>query len=168
MLPRRLQIEFSSSVQAVMDVQGTELSAADLSAIFADAYRLGDGEVRITDQHVDDQADGRVRLSLQLACEGVDLRLHGEGSGPLEAFVDGLQLASGCAIAVLDYHEHAIGSGAQARAAAYVELRIADTRTLFGVGMDANIATASMKAVVSGLLRAGVPLQKPVSNPALA
>ena len=167
-LPRRLQIEFSSSVQAVMDVQGTELCAADLWAIFADAYRLGDGEVRITDQHVDDQADGRVRLSLQLACEGVDLRLHGEGSGPLEAFVDGLQRASGCAIAVLDYHEHAIGSGAQARAAAYVELRIADTRSLFGVGMDANIATASMKAVVSGLLRAGLPLQKAVSNTALA
>jgi len=59
---------------------------------------------------------------------------------------------------VLDYHEHAIGTGAQARAAAYLELRIGDTRTLFGVGIDANIVTASMKAVLSGLQRCGVPL----------
>ena len=56
---------------------------------------------------------------------------------------------------MLDYHQHAIGTGAGARAAAYLEMRIADTRTLFGVGIDGNILTASMKAVVSGLLRSG-------------
>jgi 2-isopropylmalate synthase len=61
---------------------------------------------------------------------------------------------------VLDYHEHAIGSGAQARAAAYLELRIGEDRSLFGVGIDANIVTASMKAVLSGLLRAGIALEQ--------
>ena len=66
--------------------------------------------------------------------------------------------ATGAALEVLDYHEHAIGSGAQARAAAYLELRIGDTRTLFGVGIDANIVTASMKAVLSGLMRCNLPL----------
>ena len=75
------------------------------------------------------------------------------------AFVDALRRATGSSIEVLDYHEHAIGAGAQARAAAYLELRIDDTRTLFGVGIDNNILTASIKAVVSGLLRCGVALK---------
>ncbi len=76
----------------------------------------------------------------------------------MDAFVSALSRATGVTIAVLDYHEHSIGAGAQARAAAYLELRIGGTRTLFGVGIDANIATASMKAVLSGLRRAGIAL----------
>ncbi|MBL8350925.1 MAG: 2-isopropylmalate synthase [Burkholderiaceae bacterium] len=161
-LPRRLQIEFSQRVQAVMDVQGKELSAADIWAIFADSYHLGESAPQIDRQHIDELPDGGVRLALRVASGGEWLALSGAGRGPVEAFVDGLQRASGCRIEVLDYHEHAIGSGAQARAAAYLELRIADTRTLFGVGIDANIVTASMKAVLSGLLRCGVALERPV------
>ncbi len=164
-LPRRLQIEFSSSVQAVMDVQGKELSAADIWALFAEAYRLDEAEVAIDDQHIDEGEDGRVRLQARLTVAGQAMTVHGEGRGPVEAFVDGLQRVSGVALAVLDFHEHAInsgaqarGEGAQARAAAYLELRVADTRTLFGVGIDGNIVTASMKAVVSGLLRSGATL----------
>ena len=160
-LPRRLQIEFSQVVQAVMDVQGKELSAGDLWAIFADSYRLGDAAPLIDQQHIDELPDGGVRLALRLRSGAEVLALTGEGRGPVEAFVDGLQRASGCRIEVLDYHEHAIGAGAQARAAAYLELRIADTRTLFGVGIDANIVTASMKAVLSGLQRCGVSLERP-------
>ena len=160
-LPRRLQIEFSSSVQAVMDAQGTELNAADIWAIFAQTYRLGDGALVIDHQHLDELADGAVRLATRLSSGGEVIALQGEGRGPVEAFVDGLQRLCGCRIEVLDYHEHAIGSGAQARAAAYLELRVADTRTLFGVGIDANIVTASLKAVLSGLLRCGVVLGQP-------
>jgi 2-isopropylmalate synthase len=162
-LPRRLQIEFSSSVQAVMDTQGKELNAADLWAIFADCYHLGDDAPVIDQQHIDELAAGGVRLSLRLHGDEQLLQLQGEGRGPVEAFVDGLQRATGCRIEVLDYHEHAIGAGAQARAAAYLELRIGDTRTLFGVGIDANIVTASMKAVLSGLLRCGVPFGRPAT-----
>ena len=160
-LPRRLQIEFSSSVQAVMDAQGTELNAADIWAIFAQTYRLSDGALVIDHQHLDELADGAVRLATRLSSGGEVIALQGEGRGPVEAFVDGLQRLCGCRIEVLDYHEHAIGSGAQARAAAYLELRVADTRTLFGVGIDANIVTASLKAVLSGLLRCGVVLGQP-------
>ena len=68
---------------------------------------------------------------------------------------------TGTAVEVLDYHEHAIGAGAQARAAAYLEMRLGDARTLFGVGIDANILTASIKAVVSALLRHGVAIKAP-------
>ena len=103
-------------------------------------------------------ADKLIIFDTTLRSGGQTLQVQGEGAGPVAAFVDGLQRAIGCPVAVLDYHEHAIGSGAQARAAAYLELRIADTRTLFGVGIDANIVTASMKAVLSGLQRCGVPL----------
>ncbi len=158
-LPRRLQIEFASSVQAVMDAQGKELSAADIWAIFAQAYRLDDEATHIARQHLDELADGGVALSLQLGRGEAAVAVRGQGRGPVEALVQALRAATGVAIEVLDYHEHAIGAGAEARAAAYLELRIADTRTLFGVGIDANIVTASMKAVVSGLLRAGVAVQ---------
>jgi len=157
-LPRRLQIEFSSSVQAVMDVQGKELSSADIWVLLRDAYHLGDGEVVVSEQHIDEQPDGQVRLSATLRAAGQTLLLQGTGSGPVDAFVQALQRATGVQLAVLDYHEHAIGTGAAARAAAYLEMRIADTRTLFGVGIDGNILTASMKAVVSGLLRSGAVL----------
>ena len=154
-LPRRLQIEFSSSVQAVMDVQGKELASADIWALLRDAYHLGDAEVVIAAQQMNEQADGVMRLAATLQAAGQTLALQGEGNGPVDAFVNALQLATGVQLAVLDYHEHAIGGGATARAAAYLELRIADTQTLFGVGIDGNIVTASMKAVVSGLLRSG-------------
>ena len=154
-LPRRLQIEFASSVQAVMDAQGKELTAADIWAIFADAYHLDDAAIRIDQQHVDQRDDGQMALACRVRTEGGDWTVAGLAPGALEAFVAGLAHASGVAIEVLNYHEHAIGRGAEARAVAYLELRFADTRTLFGVGLDANIATASMKAVVSGLLRSG-------------
>ncbi len=155
-LPRRLQIEFSSSVQAVMDVQGKELSAADIWALFEEAYHLGDNPLRIDHQHIDEQDDGRVHLRVRLRIGGQTLAIEGRGQGPLEAFVDGLQGATGLAIAVLDLHQHAIGAGTQARAVSYLSLRFGDTPALFGVGMDHSIITASMKAVVSGLLRSGL------------
>ena len=157
-LPRRLQIEFSTAVQAVMDVDGRELNAADIWALFEREYRLGAEEVQLDRQRIIEHDDGLVDLSVSVRAAGRVLNLQGQGAGPVAAFVDGLQRATGCTVAVLDYHEHSIGSGAQARAAAYLELRIGDTRTLFGVGIDANILTASMKAVTSGLLRCGIAL----------
>ena len=155
-MPRRLQIEFSSSVQAVMDAQGRELNAGDIWGIFEREYHLGANAVLVDHLSINERSDGRVDLQATLR-QGSRARLiKGAGNGPVEAFVDGLQRAIGSPIAVLDYHEHAIGAGAQARAAAYLELRIGDTRTLFGVGIDANIVTASLKAVLSGLQRCGL------------
>src|SRR5207244_12933221 len=79
--------------------------------------------------------------------------LSGVGQGPIDAFVAALQAQTSEQISVLDYHEHAVGAGADARAAAYIELRVGK-RTLFGVGVDRSILTASFNAVLPGLRRA--------------
>ncbi len=155
-LPRRLQIEFSQVVQAVMDAQGKELTATDLWTLFEKEYGLHGMDApqhRIVEQR---NAEGatEVRLSADLQHGGRPIHVEGQGTGPIDAFVDGLQRATGRNVRVLDYHEHAIGAGANAKAVAYLELRVDDGRTLFGVGIDANIVSASLKAIVSGLQRA--------------
>jgi 2-isopropylmalate synthase len=158
-LPRRLQIEFSSAVQAVMDVSGGELGATDLWAIFEREYRLAQ-PAQIEHQAITELDGGRVRVNALVRSGGRDVQLMGDGNGPVDAFVAALSDICGVSVRVLDYHEHAIGSGARARAAAYLELRVGEDRSLFGVGIDANIVTASMKAVLCGLLRAGIALQR--------
>jgi 2-isopropylmalate synthase len=81
-------------------------------------------------------------------------QIAGQGAGPIEAFVNGLNAVPGAnTVRVLDYHEHAMGAGANALAVAYLELRIDEQHTVFGVGMDPNIVSASLKAIVSGLQR---------------
>ena len=153
-LPRRLQIEFSQVVQAVMDASGKELTAQDLFELFEREY--GIREVAAPQHRVLEEAQATggklVRLVADVEVSGQRLALEGTGNGPIDAFVQALGAACGQAIRVLDYHEHAIGSGAHARAVAYLELRIG-ARTLFGVGVDSNIVSASLKAIVSGLQR---------------
>jgi 2-isopropylmalate synthase len=85
--------------------------------------------------------------------------VQGQGNGPVDAFVAALAATFDLPVKVLDYHEHALAEGAQARAVAYLELRVGEDRSLFGVGIDANIVTASMKAVMSALMRSGVSLR---------
>lgn len=150
-LPRRLQIEFSQVVQAVMDAQGKELSAADIWAIFEQEYAAP--QPQLEQVHIDVQADGRTRVRAQVQALGRRFQLDAVGQGPLDAFVAGMVQTSGLKVEVLDYHEHALGGGAQAQAAAYLELRVAGCHTLFGVGIDTNLIHASMKAVLSGMQR---------------
>jgi 2-isopropylmalate synthase len=90
-----------------------------------------------------------VQIDVTLARDGHSEQLQGGGNGPIDAFVDAL----GLDIKLMDYHEHSIGSGADARAACYVELRLADGPTVFGAGIDSNIVTASFKAVLSAVNR---------------
>ena len=93
-------------------------------------------------------------LRADLPWDGETRAIEGRGNGPIDAFVHALASATGHAIRVIDYHEHAIGAGADAQAVAYLELRVDEATTLFGVGIDANIVSASLKAIVSGLNRA--------------
>lgn len=155
-LPRRLQIEFSQVVQAVMDTEGKEMSAGDLWGVFEREYRLHGAD--IVNPTTRTLADGRLALQAEVRAGSTRFAVEGQGNGPVDAFVAAMAARFGTPIRVLDYHEHAIGSGAQARAAAYLELRFGDERSLFGVGIDANIVSASMKAVLSGLVRAGIAL----------
>lgn len=153
-LPRRLQIEFSQVVQAVMDASGKELTAREIHEVFTREYGIG-AIPAPTHQLVEEAgATGTtVKLSAEVVVDGRPLTVRGLGNGPIDAFVEGLSAAVGEPVRVLDYHEHAIGSGANAQAVAYLELRVG-ARTLFGVGMDANIVSASLKAILSGLRRA--------------
>ncbi len=174
-LPRRLQIELAAVVQAVMDDQGQEMTAADLWGLFERTYGLA-LPVRVGQVGVNEQADGRVRLqalvheNMQEAGSesSASVILDGLGNGPVDACVAALAQHLGRRLRVLDYHEHAIGSGAEARAVAYVELRLDEQPGLFGVGMDANIVTASIKALLSGLRRAGLVLSSARPTPASA
>jgi 2-isopropylmalate synthase len=150
-LPRRLSIEFSQVVQAVMDVQGREMSAADLWRVFESEYRI---DSRLLDSYrLDEQGAGQVQLQAALQIDGQPLGLSGQGNGPVDAFAAALQAAFEVPVQVLDYHEHAIGGGAKARAAAYIEMRVGERR-LHGVGIDADIVAASFKALLSGVARA--------------
>ena len=156
-LPRRLQIEFSRVVQHEMDASGKELQAKDLWALFRKEYRLD--EIAAPKQRAmsetDEAGNTRVSLKADVQLGGKTVSIQGEGTGPVDAFVAGLNAAGLAQVRVMDYREHAIGSGANAQAVAYLELRVGD-HTLFGVGVDADILTASLKGILSGLARAGV------------
>jgi 2-isopropylmalate synthase len=150
-LPRRLQIEFSQVVQAVMDLEGKELVAKDLWQLFEREYGLS--APAPANATTTEQAGGSVRVTADVAWAGAVVPVQGQGNGPIEAFVNALNAATGRSVRVLDYHEHAIGAGAQAQAMAYMELRVDERHTVFGVGRDTNIVSASFKAIVSGLRR---------------
>ena len=156
-LPRRLQIEFSRVVQHEMDAAGKELQAKDLWTLLRKEYRLD--EIAAPKQRAmsetDEAGNTRVSLKADVQLGGRTVSLQGEGTGPVDAFVAGLNTTGLAQVRVMDYREHAIGSGANAQAVAYLELRVGD-HTLFGVGMDADILTASLKGILSGLARAGV------------
>ena len=156
-LPRRLQIEFSRVVQQEMDASGKELQAKDLWTLFRKEYRLD--EIAAPKQRAmsetDEAGNTRVSLKADVQLGGRTVSLQGEGTGPVDAFVAGLNATGLAQVRVMDYREHAIGSGANAQAVAYLELRVGD-HTLFGVGIDADILTASLKGILSGLARAGV------------
>ena len=160
-LPRRLQIDFSQVVQAVMDAQGKEVTATDIWEIFRREYRLGEDAPTLAQLTQSDVGDGQVRLGAEVSVGSARAVIAGAGNGPVDAFCDGLARAVGATVKVLDYHEHSIGAGAQARAAAYLSVQVGEAPAVFGVGIDANIVHASLLAIVSAVARAtkGSPFQ---------
>ncbi|HEX4894876.1 MAG TPA: 2-isopropylmalate synthase [Solimonas sp.] len=154
-LPRRLQIEFSSVVQGVTDQSGKEVRAEDIWNIFRSEYLEATQPYGYLAHHlVEDSTREQVELGTEISVEGRPQKMQGRGNGPIDAFIAGLSTLVGEKISVLDYHEHAIGAGADAAAVTYIELKLGQGRTLFGVGRDSNIVTASLKAILSGLNRA--------------
>jgi 2-isopropylmalate synthase len=159
-LPRRLQIEFSQVIQAKTDAEGGEVTPAQIWSVFADEYlpTAGDeagepwGRFALAAHRNDATVDEKDALSVDLQVDGVRRTFEAVGNGPIDAFVTALAQA-GVDVRVLDYAEHALSSGGNAKAAAYVECAVGD-KVLWGVGVDANIVTASLKAVVSAVNRA--------------
>jgi 2-isopropylmalate synthase len=152
-LPRRLQIEFSPVVQAVSDSSGKEVTAAHIWQLFEDEYLAHEGrEYQYRGHHLvtaTDGTDGEL-LTLNIVRNGKPMQLTGRGNGPIDALVHSLALP----IDVLSYEEKSIGKGSEAKAAAFVEITTPSRVTLFGVGVHANIITASILAVLSAVRRA--------------
>jgi 2-isopropylmalate synthase len=158
-LPRRLQIEFSRVIKGITSETGTEISADEMWDAFAREYLPAEPRVCLNGyETVAD--DGDVTVRARLASADRTVVVTGLGNGPISALVHGLRQDQGAELEVLDYHEHALGAGEEATAVAYVEVRSrGDVR--WGVGMDPNITTASMKAVLSALERLGVDVTAP-------
>jgi 2-isopropylmalate synthase len=150
-LPRRLQIEFSQVVQREMDALGTEFTANHLWQIFRKEFGM---DVAQAPQYRLAEENGEVTLNAKLHWDGQERVLEGKGTGPIDAFVQALSQSLDRSVRVMNYSEHAVGEGANAQAVAYVEVRVDDSHTVFGVGMDANIVSASIRAILSGVRRA--------------
>ena len=146
-LPRALQVEFSHIVQDWTDRTGKEVSSSDIWTMFCQRY-LGEGEIGLVEYRTFPDANGRT-INATIIDRGDGRIIEGHGSGPLDGFVDALRRAGIADIAVLAYHEHALGAGSDAQAAAYVEAGLPDGRTIFGVGIDRDIVKASLRAVIS-------------------
>jgi 2-isopropylmalate synthase len=153
-LPRRLQIEFSRVVQQATDDSGKEMSSDEIWAAFQSEYLTRDAPLRLNSVHTSSAAGEKDQLTVNVYVDGELHELHGTGNGPIAAFVSAVnELPQDYDVRVLDYHEHALSSGGDAIAAAYVECAVGD-HVLWGVGLDANIVTASLKAVISAVNRA--------------
>jgi 2-isopropylmalate synthase len=154
-LPRRLQIEFSGVIQAHTDAAGGEVTPTQMWDIFADEYLPHSappwGRFRIEGYRQESSASGEDVLHATLVDAGDRVEVEGRGNGPINAFVTALA-ARGVEVTVLDYAEHAMSSGGDATAAAYVECQIGD-RILWGVGIDPNIVRASLTAITSAANR---------------
>ena len=157
-LPRRLQIEFSKVVQQKTDTEGGEITGDAMWQIFEDEYlpTANDdkkwGRFRLKGLSQTSVLDEDVQLSISILDRGQLVELSGKGNGPIAAFCNILQ-AYGVDVRVLDYYEHALSAGGDASAAAYLECAIGD-EVFWGVGIDPNTTTASLKAVVSAINRA--------------
>ncbi|TCM70768.1 2-isopropylmalate synthase [Acinetobacter calcoaceticus] len=145
-LPRRLQIEFSQTVQQVTDEQGTEITAQDIWKLFKDTYVASkDGHYSTKNYKLSDHNGNQV-IELEIEINGEVQQLRGEGNGPISAILDALQLP----IDVLNYEERSISSGASAKALALIEVQVKGTgRSAFGAGVHDNIVTSSIEAIIA-------------------
>jgi 2-isopropylmalate synthase len=150
-LPRRLQIEFSKVVQAHTDAEGGEATPDQIWEIFTRTY-LADGDVRLLDHQSSQVVDGKHVLSAEVSVGSSAREVEGTGNGPISAFCAALE-SVGVQARVLDYAEHALTEGTDAQAASYVEVSTGG-QVFWGVGIDTNTATASMRAILSAVNRA--------------
>ncbi|MBO3274913.1 2-isopropylmalate synthase [Pseudomonas schmalbachii] len=148
-LPRRTQIEFSQVVQAETDRLGLEMSAQQIYGLLENEYLKATAPFALKGHRLQEE-NNVCTVDIEVASKGETQHWRGKGNGPLEALVASLPVS----VEIMDYNEHAIGSGTNAKAAAYIELRVEGGRSLHGIGIDENITTASFRALFSALNRA--------------
>ncbi|HEX7936875.1 MAG TPA: 2-isopropylmalate synthase [Paraburkholderia sp.] len=149
-LPRRLQVDFSSAVQRFTDESGQEVTSSQIWELFQQEYVQNTAPVHYIGHNLSEQ-DGRERIRLTVEIHGVRRVLNGEGNGPLDALMHAMNVP----VRIQHYEERALTQGADARAVAVAEMAGAEvTGSAFGVGIDANLVTASIRAVISGVNRA--------------
>ncbi|NSC21653.1 2-isopropylmalate synthase [Streptomyces albus subsp. chlorinus] len=155
-LPRRMQVEFSRIIQEKTDTEGGEVTPADIWAVFQDEYLPTPdkswGRIALRGAQTSTTSDGADALTVEAVVDGEPVTLSGTGNGPLAAFFDALHTID-VDVRLLDYVEHTMSEGVGAQAAAYIECAIGG-QVLWGVGIDANIVRASIKAAVSAVNRA--------------
>ncbi|HVK20896.1 MAG TPA: 2-isopropylmalate synthase [Actinokineospora sp.] len=151
-LPRRLQIEFSRVIQEVTDTQGGEINPKEMWDAFAEEYLHGRVPLYLLKHRATADGSGHEEITATLLIDGDQQEITGSGNGPIAAFVDALA-SVGYDVRVLDYAEHALSAGDDARAAAYLECAVGD-RVLWGVGIDSSTVAASFRAIVSAINRA--------------
>ena len=152
-LPRAMQVEFGKTVQAHAEATGAETEPAEILEFFEREYLAPSAPLRLLDYHVADDGNGRATIEATIGERGGVRTIWGQGNGPIDALVAALGRDLVVELSVRDYHEHAVGSGADAAAVAYVEVVTAG-RPHYGVARDPNIVRASLLAVVAGFNRA--------------
>jgi len=151
-LPRRLQVEFSKTIQTITEDSGTEISPGEMWMAFVGEYMPEHARIELLSYEAT-TGDQGARITAQLLVDGEHRTVTGEGNGPIAAFVHALRAGLGTDVEVVDYAEHAVSAGTDATAAAYVEARRDDGTVRWGVGMDESILTASLRALLSAVNR---------------
>jgi 2-isopropylmalate synthase len=154
-LPRRLQIEFMQVIQQITDASGKEITPEEIWTAFQWTYLNPETPLELVEHQTGDHGEGTA-LEAVISLDGEERAISGRGNGPIAAFVDALARDCGIRFRVLDFVEHAVAAGSDATAVAYVEAVDEKGAVAWGVGMDANILTASLRAVVSAVTRLGI------------
>ncbi|MEY4230493.1 MAG: 2-isopropylmalate synthase [Actinomycetota bacterium] len=149
-LPRRLQIEFSKTIQHITEDSGTEISPVVMWDAFQSEYLTAEPRLRLDSHELrSDSSSGRTEITAQLVVDGERVTVTGEGNGPIDAFVKAIRVGMGATLDVIDYAEHAMGQGSDSTAVAYVETSSPGHGVLWGVGTDPSTITASLRAVLN-------------------
>jgi len=150
-LPKRMQADFSRHVQHMADKLGRELNAADIWQAFREAYyvKVEKRRFRLIDFEEGRAGDGDRIFTGTIAVDGTEQRVSGRGKGLVSSVLATMREAFALDLEVLDYNEHALGKGEDARAAAYIECKLPNGRTIWGVGIDEDVAAASVRAILS-------------------
>ena len=154
-LPRRLQVEFSKTIQHITEDSGTVVSPTAIWDTFSTEYLPEQPQMKLESHEMrSDSASGRTTITAQLVIGGEHKTITGEGNGPVDAFVHAMNSGLNTSIDVVDYSEHALGQGSEATAVAYVEMKVGEgTETRWGVGLDPNTTSAVLRAVLGAFER---------------